>query len=741
MNDLNYRRILSDRKPAELIGRSTELDRLVDFALNGAADGTLLVCGAPGAGVSEVLKHAYDRLFAMASPVVPIYFSMDLANEGAARSARRFLHQFLIQSIAFTRQDPSILNWLLDLSELAEIASPSDRHWIERLVRGAEEHGAEDNDDALIRLCLGAPRRAAAAGVKTLVMIDDAHAAMYFDGAEAVLEMFRSVGSGDGSRLAVASRRRFDPGIASAGRLEIDRLDFGQTAEVVESSAARLGVEVSDEARDLLANQFVGRPGFVAAIFQSASDRGEPLDRFLNVERAYAHEIFGGRIRRSLDDLFARIAPGPDLQRSVISMLDTRSAQGSKRLSIETWLKQSALGEAQFAKLIDRLNVEEFIRVADGRVDVVQTEIVVADYLAVRYGLEVAGESRAALFGRSVTDYLKRAPRIMASFYRTQASIGLRKLLSGFSLQQIPAAAIDHGLFAEHYKGLPEDEVLTGLRADEPGVQLPQIVFTADAADLYRPIGELADRDRSAIALGFQTGSYSDEDEIVWIAAEIDSKLAASRETAEFWCDRLEMVAHMCGFERFKIWIIAPEGFTPEAMELIRSRDAFGSSRRQIPFIRRFLMADHELAGPETAEEYEIVVPMDDESEMIAANTLEEIARRHNVPSRSINQIKTALLEASINASEHSLSPDRKIRQKFRVEDDRIVITVSNRGLRLADIRSAGATAAGPEEPSDRRGWGLKLIQKLMDEVSIDQTDDGTSISMTKYLRAEEAPA
>lgn len=741
MNDLKYRRILSDRKAADLIGRSTELDRLVDFALNGADGGTLLVCGAPGAGVSEALKHAYDRLFALASPVIPIYFPMDLAGESAARTARRFLHQFLVQTIAFARQDSTILNGLLDLSELAEVASASDRHWIERLVKGVIEQGREA-DDAVMRLCLGAPRRAAAAGVKTFVMIDDAHAAMYSDAAETVLDLIRAVGSSDGSRYVIASRRRFDPGIVSAARLEIERLDFTQTAEAVEVNAERFGVPFIDEARDLLANQFLGRPGFIASIFQSASERNAPLERFLDVEQAYAHEIFGGRIRRSLDELLARIAPAADVQRSVISMLDTRSAKGSKRLSIETWLKRSALGEEQFNKLIERLNVEEFIRVADGRVDVVQTELVVADYLAVRYGLEVAGESRAALFGRSVADYLKRAPKLMASFYRTQASIGLRKLLSGFSLQHIPAAAIDHGLFSEHYKGLPDDEILTGLRADEPEVRLPQIVFTADAADLYRPIGELADRDRSAIALGFQTGSYSNDDEIVWIAAEIDSKLEASRETAEFWCDRLEMVAHMCGFERFKLWIIAPEGFDADAVELIRSRDAFGSSRRQMPFIRRFLLADGELEGPVTGEEYEVVVPMDDESEMIAANTLEEIARRHNVPSRAINQIKTALLEASINASEHSLSPDRKIRQKFRVEDDRIVITVSNRGLRLADVH-AGVTIAGlpPDESTDRRGWGLKLIQKLMDEVSIDQTDDGTSISMTKYLRTGEAPA
>ncbi len=132
------------------------------------------------------------------------------------------------------------------------------------------------------------------------------------------------------------------------------------------------------------------------------------------------------------------------------------------------------------------------------------------------------------------------------------------------------------------------------------------------------------------------------------------------------------------------------------------------------------------------ADEYEVTVPMDGESELIAAHTLEEIARRHNFAPQAINQIKTALIEASINASEHSLSPDRRIHQKFSVEDDRIVITISNRGLRLADRRTESI-----QPVTERRGWGLKLIEKLMDEVKILQTDDGTSISMTKYLPKE----
>ncbi|HMJ26506.1 MAG TPA: ATP-binding protein, partial [Pyrinomonadaceae bacterium] len=103
------------------------------------------------------------------------------------------------------------------------------------------------------------------------------------------------------------------------------------------------------------------------------------------------------------------------------------------------------------------------------------------------------------------------------------------------------------------------------------------------------------------------------------------------------------------------------------------------------------------------------------------------------------NQIKTALIEACINATEHSLSPDRKIYQRFRVESDKLVVTVASRGVVPASLAGRnGEQVEGKDQKEDsksRRGWGLKLIKTLMDEVEFERVDDGTQLRMTKYLR------
>src|SRR5207244_4039646 len=138
-------------------------------------------------------------------------------------------------------------------------------------------------------------------------------------------------------------------------------------------------------------------------------------------------------------------------------------------------------------------------------------------------------------------------------------------------------------------------------------------------------------------------------------------------------------------------------------------------------------------------DEYEMVIPMGEDTELIAAHAVEQIARRVNFRPAAINQIKTALVEACINAAEHSLSPDRKIYQRFRVEDDKLIVTVASRGVVPGSLASQnGEGFAASEEKRDemsRRGWGLKLIQTLMDEVEFERVDDGTQLRMIKYRR------
>jgi len=308
----------------------------------------------------------------------------------------------------------------------------------------------------------------------------------------------------------------------------------------------------------------------------------------------------------------------------------------------------------------------------------------------------------------------------MTEFYRSNAAVGIRALLEMFPGQPIVRAAIDYGQFKRQLKGQDDAAVVETLRTSTDTIDLPRIVYTADAATFYSPLAELCDRDRSAVGL-----SESGE---AWLTAEIDSKLEADAATAEFWCDRLEMAAVNSGFENYRIWLIAPEGFADDALDILAERRAYGSSRRQVELLRQLLShrADDE---PIAATNYEITVEMGEDGELIAARTFSEIADKHPIPTKAATQIKTALIEALINAAEHSLSPDRRVDIAFAVTPETMTITVTNRGLRLTNHMLSQTDA-----PSERRGWGLKLIHELMDDVRVEPTDDGTRLVMIKHF-------
>jgi len=269
---------------------------------------------------------------------------------------------------------------------------------------------------------------------------------------------------------------------------------------------------------------------------------------------------------------------------------------------------------------------------------------------------------------------------------------------------------------------------------------LPQVVNVASAASFNSDLRQVCDERRCLVAHAFDSGFYADAREIVWLVAEVDSKTEVPTELAELWCDRLDRLAITAGFRRHQVWLVSSEGFNEEAAETLARRGAFFSCRQQLD-----LLSDRLGSTPapavrplDDANEFLVVVPMGEDNELLAANTVEQIARRLNFRPEAINQIKTAVVEACINASEHSFSPDRKIYQRFRLESDRLVVTISSRGVVPTNI---GGNVAQNEstEPADvseeRRGWGLKLIRTLMDEVEFERVDEGTRLKMTKYLR------
>jgi serine/threonine-protein kinase RsbW len=406
----------------------------------------------------------------------------------------------------------------------------------------------------------------------------------------------------------------------------------------------------------------------------------------------------------------------------------------TRKSSLWTWKKRLGADAAEFERVIEALHVAELVNSSAAFIEVNTDFHVWMDYLRAHYHLDVAGESRAQVVGLMLFETLKRAPQTMARKYRRDTSLGLRELVSQFNCQSVPASLFHYDKFAAAYRGEEPEVVDRGIETEADLIRLPQVVHSTAASAYTATIS--CDPERCIVAHAFEAAEYNDENEIVWLVAQIDSKLEASKELTEEWCQRLAAVARECNFKRSRLWLVAPEGFSKQANKVLKQLDAFGSSRQQVELLAARITSEPREITSSPQDEYEMVIPMGADTEVIAAQTVEQIARRINFPPEAINQIKTALVEACINATEHSLSPDRKIYQRFVVEDDKLVVTVASRGVVPAQITGQnGQSGNGEEHGKGRRGWGLKLIKTLMDEVEFQRVDDGTQLRMTKYLR------
>lgn len=743
-SNLSTRRILGLVSPHEFVGRTAELEQIVSQASPDNMGRGMLLLMEPSAGVSELLRQSFDRIFHQRSGMVPMYFAFTRNETTAVSTAIEFLNSFLQQTVAYRRNQPELCHASLTMQDLVELAPPTDLEWIEQLVESYKRLRFSNDDKALVRFCLSAPERMPLRCGRPFVMLDGTQLAEHLNGAVILgSEVMRVLGKKNFSFVLAGLRRQILEAAHSAefqfGSFDVLRLEQMNSADaraLIENVASRQRVSISEQARDLLAQQFAGSPLFITSFLQAAREAKVSLQNYLDCERLYVEELLGGQIHRRFATLLEDVSPLLETRHALVRLLWESIAGDETVLAFDVWRRRLHVSPEELEDLLHRLHVHEFVNWDGLTIETVSGPIAWRDYLKTRYRLDVLGEPRALVFADALTDSLKRAPHIMSRHYRELARVGLREVLSRFDTQLVPSVLFKYDDYKKTYKGLNDEDVNLSLDGEPNLLRLPQTVNVASCLAFSAEMRQVVDEERCMIAHAFDDGSYVDAQEVVWIAVEVESKLEVEAEMVEVWCDRLATVAGGLNLRRYQIWLISKEGFTEEASAKLSSRDAYGSSRSQVELLAARLGTTPLEKTPDSSDsdEFLVVVPMGEENELIAAGAVEQIASRLDFGREAINQIKTAVVEACINAAEHSFSPDQKIYQRFRVENDRLVVTISSRGivpvkpgLNLDDL-------AAQENKEERRGWGLKLIRTLMDEVEFERVDDGTSLKMTKYL-------
>jgi serine/threonine-protein kinase RsbW len=142
------------------------------------------------------------------------------------------------------------------------------------------------------------------------------------------------------------------------------------------------------------------------------------------------------------------------------------------------------------------------------------------------------------------------------------------------------------------------------------------------------------------------------------------------------------------------------------------------------------------MAGEAVMKEVTLALPMVPDMEIEASKTATAIAESMRMTPDRIDEVRMAVVEACINALEHSRATDREIHVTFQVlgdrDEEKLRITVRDTGVGFSpgDIEEPSMDAK--IKASRKRGWGLKIIRGLMDEVEIHSGSEGTTVVMSK---------
>ena len=128
----------------------------------------------------------------------------------------------------------------------------------------------------------------------------------------------------------------------------------------------------------------------------------------------------------------------------------------------------------------------------------------------------------------------------------------------------------------------------------------------------------------------------------------------------------------------------------------------------------------------------DLTIPMLPDMELTAITVAESLGVFMGLGVDKIEEVKIALIEGCINAFEHSKSEDGRIDISFQINERGLTVAINDGGQGF-DLEEARRRIQDKREKGLPRGWGLTLIEELMDELEIDSTDKGTLITMTKY--------
>jgi len=710
----------------EFFGRARE----IEYICRRAADPRritpgIFLAGRRWAGKTEVLRRVHRSLFLNQADVTPVYYQFK-GYGGADVFAEDFLKEVIKQRMAFVKRDPRMLKDEVSLDRLERLLLEDDSYdMVDIIVRHREARKSGDLTAAL-RNAIKAPYLITLhSELPVYLILDDFHLVPGMtpaNGSGVMKEIADVLNLGPCPFLVSSPTRRILEGgglFGSIEAMEMAGLDTDGAVSMMAELCRLHNVGFDSEILTITAKKLEGTPLYMKNIVWSAERSGRDIMALKDFADLYAGELAEGNTGFVLKSTLklSGIKELRVLNECLRTGLSTSEEELSEKLGYGVEELKGAISGLSATGLVDS-NIGYIKWAGDG---------VLRDFIRFTYETRVKGRSVDEVKTSIIRGTLKEGYELKGARVRSRIREEALKALKSFNGQKVPKVFLRNQAFLERFR----DGVFTpDVREEE--VELPQIVGCFDTSRWEKGETGLA----VVAANGFQNSRYGDSDEVVWITGVKEAQTQVNLGDVENFIRRSLILRENFKTPRIVRWITGQAGFTEEARKRADSDGIYTSDMAQLRAIRDSIeKASGESKGGGAVlptKEFEVTLPSAIKAELVAARAVEEIGSGMGFDEKAIGQIKAALIEACINAFEHSRVKDSKVFLRFVAGADRLTIHVENPG---ADFEAPGVSPArdGGKLPR-KRGWGIELMKGLMDEVKFEKLMGGVKIVLVKYL-------